>query len=143
MKKLTLTIALIASIATVGFTSCSSTGDGENQTAQTEQAGETKGKMELASPAEFKAKMSEFKDYQLIDVRTPGELEGGKIEGSVNIDFHDSAFKEKIAELDKSKPTLVYCAGGVRSAKAAQQMNEMGFTYVIDLDGGYGAWENQ
>jgi len=98
-------------------------------------------KAELLSSADFKSKLAELKDYQLIDVRTPGECEHGVIEGAININFQASDFEEKIASLDKTKPTLVYCAGGVRSAKAAEKMVKMGFVQIIDLRGGYGSWD--
>ena len=98
-------------------------------------------KAELLSSADFKSKLAELKDYQLIDVRTPGECENGVIDGAININFQASDFEEKIASLDKTKPTLVYCAGGVRSAKAAEKMVKMGFVQIIDLRGGYGSWD--
>jgi len=97
---------------------------------------------ELLSPKDFKSKLAELKDYQLIDVRTPQEVSEGAIEGSINIDFKSDDFKTKIAELDKTKPTLVYCAGGVRSAKAAEKMSKMGFVQIIDLKGGYSSWDD-
>ena len=77
---------------------------------------------------------------ELIDVRTPGECENGVIDGAININFQASDFEEKIASLDKTKPTLVYCAGGVRSAQAAKKMSKMGFVQIIDLKGGYSSW---
>ena len=98
-------------------------------------------KAELLSSADFKSKLAELKDYQLIDVRTPGECENGVIDGAININFQASDFEEKIASLDKTKPTLVYCAGGVRSAKAAEKMVKMGFIQILDLKGGYGSWD--
>ena len=50
-------------------------------------------------------------------------------------------FKEKAFEgLDKSKPVLVYCASGGRSAKSAKIYKEAGFTKVYNLLGGFRAW---
>jgi len=99
-------------------------------------------KIERVSASNFKKNLSELSDYQLIDVRTSGECENGVIEGAINIDYQASDFEEKIAALDKTKPTLVYCAGGVRSAKAAEKMSKMGFVQIIDLKGGYGSWDD-
>ncbi|MBL4653386.1 MAG: rhodanese-like domain-containing protein [Flavobacteriales bacterium] len=130
MKNVLLSILVIA---TITISSC-----GESVAQEAEA---TQGKVELLSPTAFKEKLIELKDYQLIDVRTSAEVAKGAIEGALNIDFNSGEFKVKIAKLDKTKPTLVYCAGGYRSAKAASQMSEMGFVYVIDLDGGFGAWE--
>ncbi|MHC5020925.1 MAG: rhodanese-like domain-containing protein, partial [Planctomycetota bacterium] len=41
---------------------------------------------------------------------------------------------------DRSQPILVYCAGGVRSAFAAQTMQALGYTDVTSMLGGFGAW---
>ena len=47
---------------------------------------------------------------------------------------------ERLAVLDASKPTIVYCAGGYRSSIAASRLKAAGFADVSDLLGGYGAW---
>lgn len=79
-------------------------------------------------------------ELQLIDVRTPEETSFGTIPGAIKIDFYDKAFKEKINELDKSKPTVVYCAAGGRSASAMDIFVSQGFTEVYDLTDGYRGW---
>ena len=76
----------------------------------------------------------------LVDVRTPGEVINGSIEGSVNIDFNGGEFEAEIAKLDKEQPVYVYCAAGGRSGKAMSMMKDMGFTEVYNLIGGYGNW---
>ncbi|MEM7338861.1 MAG: rhodanese-like domain-containing protein [Actinomycetota bacterium] len=77
-------------------------------------------------------------DLQLVDVRQPGETEGGAIPGAVLIPL--TRLNERLSSLDASKPTIVYCAGGFRSSIAASRMAGAGFTDVSDLLGGYGAW---
>ncbi len=79
-------------------------------------------------------------DVQLIDVRQPGETEGGIIDGAATIPL--TQLNERLASLDASKPTVVYCAGGFRSSIASSRMASAGFTDVADLLGGYGAWES-
>lgn len=93
----------------------------------------------VVSASEFKEKMA-IEGSQLIDVRTPGEVAGGKIEGSTNINFNDPNFKDQISKLDHNKPVLVYCAVGGRSARAAAAFKELGFKEVYDLQGGYNSW---
>ncbi len=46
----------------------------------------------------------------------------------------------RIDELDASRPTVVYCAGGYRSSVAASLLRHRGFVDVSDVLGGYGAW---
>ena len=48
---------------------------------------------------------------------------------------------ERLASLDASKPTVVFCAGGFRSSIAASRLASSGFGDVSDLLGGYGAWK--
>ncbi len=89
----------------------------------------------------FEKMLKTDKSVQLIDVRTPGEFAEGHIEGALNHDFYAADFAQKIARLDKSRPVMVYCAAGGRSASATGQLKKLGFAKVYDLDGGMGAWK--
>jgi len=94
----------------------------------------------LVDKEEFKELMKD-ENAQLLDVRTPGEVIHGKIEDAMNINVHDGNFKEQLGALDKSKPVLVYCAAGSRSAKAVAIMKDMGFKEIHELKGGYNGWK--
>ncbi len=83
--------------------------------------------------------ISEIDDLQLVDIRQPGETEGGIIPGAITIPL--TRLNERLSSLDASKPTIVYCAGGFRSSIAASRMALAGFGDVSDLLGGYGAWQ--
>ncbi len=78
-------------------------------------------------------------EIQLVDVRQPGETAGGCIDGALKIPL--TQLNERLASLDPSKPTVVYCAGGFRSSIAASRLAAAGFADVADLLGGYGAWD--
>lgn len=80
-------------------------------------------------------------EVQLVDVRTPEEFQSGHIKDAENIDYNNENFKSKASSLDKSKPVLVYCRSGKRSASAAEILKEMGFTKIVSLDGGMISWE--
>ena len=77
----------------------------------------------------------------MLDVRTEKEFKAGHIPGAVNLDFNAPDFAKQAAALDKSKTYLVHCAGGVRSAKACNVMDKIGFTNVVNLEPGFKAWE--
>ncbi|MBD3724241.1 MAG: rhodanese-like domain-containing protein [Flavobacteriaceae bacterium] len=94
----------------------------------------------VANPDTFEQKMAE-PEVQILDVRTEGEFEEGHIQDAQNIDVLQDDFKAKVATLDKNKPVMVYCKMGGRSAKAAGILKEMGFTTIVDLEGGYTAWK--
>lgn len=126
-----LTFITLASCSEAQQTTNTGTEDGNATATQS-------GIKKVVPAAEFKAMLGD--DIQLIDVRTPGEVNGGKIENAQNIDFNGANFKAELEKLDKNKKTLVYCAAGGRSGKAAQIMQDMGFKEVYDLQGGYGNW---
>lgn len=76
----------------------------------------------------------------LIDVREDQEWEKGSIPGA----FHASrgVIEQKIAEVapQLDTPIVCYCAGGNRSALAAKSLQDMGYTKVSSLIGGFRAW---
>ena len=74
---------------------------------------------------------------QLLDVRTAMEFGEGHLTGAVNIPVHE--LPQRVAELDTTKPVVVYCRSGARSASATSILSRSGFTQVHDL-GPMGAW---
>lgn len=97
----------------------------------------------LLRPSEFSSKLENTEGAILVDVRTPGEYEGGHIANSSNIDWNGSDFENAISKVDKNKPVFVYCLSGGRSGSAASFMRKNGFKEVYELDGGMLAWRNQ
>ena len=94
---------------------------------------------QVVSAEKFNEMLAED-DIQLIDVRTVAEYNQGTIGNAINIDVLSSDFNTKIAELDKSKKTLIFCQSGGRSGRAGASMEEMGFGTVVDLSEGYSSW---
>jgi rhodanese-related sulfurtransferase len=73
----------------------------------------------------------------LIDVRTPGEISQGYIEGADSfINFNSNDFATKINQLDKNYTYVMYCRSGGRSGKASEYMIKNGFSNVYNLQGG-------
>jgi len=79
--------------------------------------------LQLVTTEEMQELMS-LEDMQLVDVRTPSEY-----------------FDEQIQSLDKSKPIIVYCKSGGRSAKCASKLAALGFEKIYDLEGGFSQWK--
>ncbi len=78
----------------------------------------------------------------LLDVRTPGEVNQGYIDGAQNLNISTwDEFKAGVDQLDKTEPVMVYCKVGGRSHQAAVYLVENGFTKVYDMKGGILAWE--
>ena len=77
----------------------------------------------------------------LLDVRTTPEYRAGHLPDTKWIDWFSPTFADEAAKLDKDKFYLVYCAGGVRSARACKKMSGMGFKYLVDLAPGFKGWK--
>ena len=75
---------------------------------------------------------------KLVDVRSPGEFAGGHVDGATNIPVQ--VLSGRLEELgERTRPVVLYCASGVRSASAARTLKSAGFTQVFDL-GAMGRW---
>ena len=79
-------------------------------------------------------------DVVLVDVRNPGEYAAGTIDGARNLPLPQLV--SRLGELDRAKPTVVFCAGGYRSAIAASTLAGAGFRDVSDVLGGFDAWNS-
>jgi molybdopterin/thiamine biosynthesis adenylyltransferase/rhodanese-related sulfurtransferase len=79
----------------------------------------------------------------VLDVREPDEFDQGALPDVLHIPrgHLEAQIEGKI--IDKAAPVVVYCAGGVRSAFAAQTLTEMGYTNVVSMDGGFGKWKDE
>ena len=97
--------------------------------------------VQLITATEMK-EISEIEGIQLVDVRTPDEYKEGHLPNALNIDFLGENFEINIQKLDKSKPVIVYCQRGSRSAKCASQLIAYGFVKIYDLDRGFFGWKS-
>jgi len=93
------------------------------------------------SPRVFDEKIHDTPDAVVLDVRTADEVAQGIIPNAISIDFYKDDFENQLKKLDKSKTYFVYCGSGVRSTKAINLMEELGFKKYYNLDGGMKAWK--
>jgi rhodanese-related sulfurtransferase len=73
-------------------------------------------------------------------VRTPEEYQEGHLKNALNYNINGSDFDNQLSNLDKTKPVMVYCLGGGRSAEAAEIMEKKGFVEVYNMQGGIMKW---
>ncbi|MGL4649256.1 MAG: molybdopterin-synthase adenylyltransferase MoeB [Caldilineaceae bacterium] len=78
----------------------------------------------------------------VVDIRERDEFVQGHIPGAVFIPRGYLELQIEQHQPDRSQPVVVYCAGGVRSALAARNLKEMGYSDVISLIGGFNGWKN-
>ena len=100
------------------------------------RGGEVEGEFEI-TPEELKEKL-EKEEIQLIDVREPFEWEICHIVGAKLIPL--SQLPSRIHELDPTKPIVVYCHSGYRSAQAVKLLRELGLRRSYNLAGGIDAY---
>ncbi len=80
----------------------------------------------------------------ILDVRTEAEFSEGIIAKAINIDIQRGQdFVTEIEALDKNKNYYVYCRSGMRSAKACEIMNQLGFENAYNLIGGIIEWDGE
>lgn len=84
------------------------------------------------SSSEIKAKLDA--GAVVLDVRGPDEVAGGAYPGALNIPVQ--ALAQRVDEVPRGKPVVVYCAAGVRAAAAARILKAAGFAEVYNA-GGY------
>ena len=126
-KILYLTFVLIS------FMAC---GQKENAKSNGTNAGQAS--ISLISPSYLN---SVNKDILLIDVRTPQEFASGHIENAVNMNYFGRDFAAQFKTIDKNKAVYLYCKSGIRSANAAEKLEDMGFVKIYDLEGGTSNWK--
>ncbi|HET9090633.1 MAG TPA: molybdopterin-synthase adenylyltransferase MoeB [Acidimicrobiales bacterium] len=84
-----------------------------------------------------------LENYRILDVREPDEYEQGAVPGAVHIPRGQLEFSVEARLLDKDASVAVYCAGGVRSAFAARTLQELGYTNVVSVIGGFNKWKDE
>lgn len=127
IKRISLISALFVGLSLI--TNCKN-----NQSESTSQ-------IKLVTAEEMQT-ILDVEDAQLIDVRTPEEFAEGHILNAQNIDFSSPTFDEEVNKLDKSRPVILYCRSGGRSAKCAEKLEKAGFKKIYDLEGGISKWQH-
>ncbi len=79
----------------------------------------------------------------LLDVREPDEYDQGAIPGALHIPRGHLEAQVEAKLTDKNQPVVVYCAGGVRSAFAADTLQALGYSNVLSMAGGFGKWKDE
>ena len=87
------------------------------------------------TPEEARKFLKENAETIILDVRTPQEFDEEHLDKATNINFYDEDFAEKIQRLPHDKKYLIHCHSGVRAAKTAKLMQELGFEQVWVVEG--------
>ena len=84
-------------------------------------------------------------DFITVDLRWPQDFEKEHIEGAINIDCTNEAFRDELDKLDRNKTYLIYayCACGGVGWNALRTMEELGFKKVCNMWGGIEQWREE
>jgi rhodanese-related sulfurtransferase len=97
--------------------------------------------IEQVSVSELKEQMTN-NELQIVDVRRPGEYVNGHVPRALNAPLASLDKSLGPLPLQKDKLTAVICAGGYRSSAAASLLRQQGFSNLLNVTGGTGAWVN-
>ena len=91
--------------------------------------------------ADVKARIDAGDEFVLIDVREESEWEAARIPNAVHLGkgVIERDIETRIPNLNAA--LALYCGGGFRSAMAADNIQKMGYTNVISMDGGFTGWK--
>jgi rhodanese-related sulfurtransferase len=92
---------------------------------------------------EVKAKLDRGEKLQLVDVREESEFAKDHLPNAIHLGkgIIERDIEERVP--DTSAPLVLYCGGGFRSALAADNLQKMGYTNVISMDGGIRVWREK
>ncbi len=103
---------------------------------------DAKSRIRETNIAEVKRRRDAGEKFHLVDVREDNEWDKGHLPGAVHLG--KGIIERDIDRTipDRNSEIILYCGGGFRSALAADNLQKMGYTNVISLDGGFREWES-
>src|ERR1041385_7376956 len=92
---------------------------------------------------DIKGKLDRGEKFTLVDVREESEFAKDHLLGAIHLGkgVIERDIEGKVPDLDALQ--VLYCGGGFRSALAADNLQKMGYTNVISMDGGIRDWRNK
>ena len=101
---------------------------------------DAKTRVKETNVAEVKKKMDAGEKFILVDTREDSEWARGHLPGAVHLGKGIIERDIEKAVPEKNAPIILYCGGGFRSALAADNLQKMGYTNVLSMDGGWRGW---
>ena len=102
---------------------------------------QVRAEIDEVDPAQARALFDSAEPPVLVDVREQDEWDEGHIPGAVHVPRGYLESRIEQAAPDRTRPVVLYCAGGNRSAFAAKTLEELGYEHVVSLAGGYTDWK--
>jgi rhodanese-related sulfurtransferase len=104
---------------------------------------EARGRIREITIDDVKARIDRGETFLLLDVREESEYANDHLPGAIHLGkgVIERDIEERVPELDT--PLVLYCGGGYRSALAADNLQKMGYTNVLSMDGGIRGWREK
>jgi len=92
---------------------------------------------------DVKSRLDRGDKFVLVDVREESEYAKDHLPGAIHLGkgIIERDIEDRVPELDT--PVVLYCGGGYRSAMAADNLQKMGYTNVLSMDGGIRGWREK
>jgi rhodanese-related sulfurtransferase len=92
---------------------------------------------------DVKARLDHGQKFLLIDVREESEYAKDHLPGAIHLGkgIIERDVEERVTDLNT--PLVLYCGGGYRSALAADNLQKMGYSNVLSMDGGVRGWREK
>ena len=104
---------------------------------------DAKSRIKQTDVDEVKEKLDRGEEFMLIDVREESEFAKDHLPGAIHLGkgVIERDIEGRVPDLNT--PMVLYCGGGFRSAMAADNLQKMGYTNVISMDGGVRGWREK
>jgi rhodanese-related sulfurtransferase len=104
---------------------------------------EAKTRIRETTVDEVKDKLDSREEFVLIDVREESEFARDHLPGAVHLSkgILERDIEQRVS--DPKTPIVLYCGGGFRSALSAENLQKMGYTNVLSMDGGIRLWREK
>ncbi len=96
----------------------------------------------LIGVKDLQKQLGKASDVVLLDTREKQEFEVSHLPNAKWVGYDDFG-KKRVEGIDKDQAVVVYCSVGYRSERIGEQLQEMGYTNVQNLEGGMFEWVNQ
>jgi rhodanese-related sulfurtransferase len=103
---------------------------------------ESKSKVRECTIADIKPRLDRGDSFYLIDTREESEWAAGHLPKAIHLGKGVIERDIEATIPDPNAEIVLYCGGGFRSALAAENLQRMGYTNVISMDGGIRAWKD-
>jgi len=104
---------------------------------------DAKSRVKETSVDEVKQKLDRGEKITLVDVREESEFAKDHLPGAIHLGKGVIERDIEARVPDLNTPLVLYCGGGFRSALAADNLQKMGYTNVISMDGGVRGWREK